>query len=484
MVHVGDRVLCRRDRGYVRWIGTLPGQDGSWVGIDWDDASRGKHDGSHDGVRYFHAKSPTSASFISAQRVGDGGRVPFASAVAKRVEAAEGAIIKSLDLSRSGAIGPVDCGDNPIDTTLVRHLYVSETLLSDFSDVHRCLDVFPALQSLDVARNRFDEFPQLNPGDSRISPNLRRLDLNGCIVPLDAIHGLCARCPDLEELRLYDVGLTSLRGEVDLASVISSVRVVDLGGNVLPLTDIVETLGALPRLEQLYMVNGSLDGQETIESEDVFPSLVRLSLAGNPLRAWPLITSLALLPSLKHLAATDTPLTEDEGLEYMPNDDRLLSRHSIIGRLPALEKLHGAEISADERRYAEKRYLVAECLPAHRAGRSAEHPRLAELAEMYDLDLSEKSGGTLKHTAVAGTLRADLVNVEWRYGGQCVRKALPRSLEILKLRALTRRFLELPPSSKFRLTQIYDDGTRLGIVKERSLVDLGNEVVLEVALKE
>jgi hypothetical protein len=39
---------------------------GIWLGVEWDDASRGKHDGAHsDGVRYFTARGPTAASFVS-----------------------------------------------------------------------------------------------------------------------------------------------------------------------------------------------------------------------------------------------------------------------------------------------------------------------------------------------------------------------------------------------------------------------------------
>lgn len=43
-----DGALCT-----VRWVGDVPGTSGTWLGVEWDDQARGKHDGSHKGVRYF-----------------------------------------------------------------------------------------------------------------------------------------------------------------------------------------------------------------------------------------------------------------------------------------------------------------------------------------------------------------------------------------------------------------------------------------------
>lgn len=60
-----DGVLCT-----VRFIGAVTGTTGTWLGVEWDDASRGKHDGSHKGVRYFSclSTSPTAASLVRPTR--------------------------------------------------------------------------------------------------------------------------------------------------------------------------------------------------------------------------------------------------------------------------------------------------------------------------------------------------------------------------------------------------------------------------------
>ena len=44
---------CDGHRGTVLFVGEVPPTKGSWLGVEWDDPSRGKHSGSHDGIQYF-----------------------------------------------------------------------------------------------------------------------------------------------------------------------------------------------------------------------------------------------------------------------------------------------------------------------------------------------------------------------------------------------------------------------------------------------
>ena len=62
----GARVLLGgKHRATVRYVGAIDGQQGTWVGIEYDEAGKGKHDGSHGGRRYFScAHDPTAGSFV------------------------------------------------------------------------------------------------------------------------------------------------------------------------------------------------------------------------------------------------------------------------------------------------------------------------------------------------------------------------------------------------------------------------------------
>lgn len=63
-----DNALCT-----VRYYGPLPDQNGDWLGVEWDDLERGKHNGQYKGKRIFEPLSPSPhcASFIRPTRIAD-----------------------------------------------------------------------------------------------------------------------------------------------------------------------------------------------------------------------------------------------------------------------------------------------------------------------------------------------------------------------------------------------------------------------------
>ncbi|KAI8810631.1 hypothetical protein BJ742DRAFT_799563, partial [Cladochytrium replicatum] len=68
-VVVGDRIVVEGQPGTVRFVGELRGVAGTiWYGVEWDDSARGKHDGSHNGARYFSTSHPASGSFIKPSK--------------------------------------------------------------------------------------------------------------------------------------------------------------------------------------------------------------------------------------------------------------------------------------------------------------------------------------------------------------------------------------------------------------------------------
>lgn len=68
-IGVGSRIRCENSTGTVKYVGEVAGYVGLWYGIDWDDAERGKHNGSVKGERYFEASSDTSGSFVRPNKI-------------------------------------------------------------------------------------------------------------------------------------------------------------------------------------------------------------------------------------------------------------------------------------------------------------------------------------------------------------------------------------------------------------------------------
>lgn len=55
-VRAGQRVECCGYYGTICYIGEVPPTKGTWLGVDWDDPTRGKHNGTHEGKKYFIAR--------------------------------------------------------------------------------------------------------------------------------------------------------------------------------------------------------------------------------------------------------------------------------------------------------------------------------------------------------------------------------------------------------------------------------------------
>jgi dynactin complex subunit len=50
---LNDRVSYGGELCTIRYVGEVTGTKGEWLGVEWDDPTRGKHDGEAGGKRYF-----------------------------------------------------------------------------------------------------------------------------------------------------------------------------------------------------------------------------------------------------------------------------------------------------------------------------------------------------------------------------------------------------------------------------------------------
>ena len=71
---LGQRIVDPADkaRGTIKFLGTVDGTKGSWIGVEWDSPLRGKHNGSHNDKKYFETKTATSGSFVRESKISTG----------------------------------------------------------------------------------------------------------------------------------------------------------------------------------------------------------------------------------------------------------------------------------------------------------------------------------------------------------------------------------------------------------------------------
>ncbi len=54
--YLGERLSLKGHILTIRWIGQVADKPGIWLGVEWDEPDRGKHNGTHEGVIYFRCK--------------------------------------------------------------------------------------------------------------------------------------------------------------------------------------------------------------------------------------------------------------------------------------------------------------------------------------------------------------------------------------------------------------------------------------------
>lgn len=54
--YIGRRLSFEGQLCTVRYVGGVEGTKGQWLGVEWDDDSRGKHSGAYNGIKYFNCE--------------------------------------------------------------------------------------------------------------------------------------------------------------------------------------------------------------------------------------------------------------------------------------------------------------------------------------------------------------------------------------------------------------------------------------------
>uniref|UniRef100_A0A3P9MFD2 Tubulin-specific chaperone E n=1 Tax=Oryzias latipes TaxID=8090 RepID=A0A3P9MFD2_ORYLA len=463
---VGRRVSCDGERATIRYVGPVPPTSGLWLGVEWDNPERGKHDGSHNGVQHFTCSHPTGGSFVRPAKVTFG--VDFLTAVQQVYLIDPDAVLsenvsvscrkldwagvkersfqklQSVVLSGFEVNGPGAAGEIRKTLYNVCWLDLSGTLLSRWEDVAAITEQLDKLEGLQLHRNRLT-LPSEPSVHSQAFCNLKTLALNQCQLTWPQILKCATMWPQLEELILEANNITELQRP---EGVLQSLKSLNLANNPL-VEDTLLSISALNRLENL---NLSTTGISVIRFEDaapgektvMFPALTSLNLNNNNITEWFVVDELAKLSSLVRFSCQGNRLLSKDG---NPNT----ARQMVIAKLEQLVFLNNCTIISDERRGAELDYIKMfgeEWLKAGGPGQPnadfiKQHPCYQKLIDKYgapdESELKKPQPFALKN---------QLIKITFLFPNDSdrkpIEKKLPASMDVQKVKGLLHRMLKVP----------------------------------------
>uniref|UniRef100_A0A8D0IPX1 Tubulin-specific chaperone E n=1 Tax=Sus scrofa TaxID=9823 RepID=A0A8D0IPX1_PIG len=367
----GRRVEVNGEHATVRFSGIVPPVAGLWLGVEWDNPERGKHDGSHEGTVYFKCRHPTGGSFIRPNKVNFG--VDFLTAIKNRYvledepeeEEKEQTVIignkpvetigfdsvvkQQSQLSKLQEVSLRNCAVNGAGDKRgiaqacpnIRSIDLSKNLLSSWDDVIAIADQLKHLEVLNLSENKL-RFPSGLPSPTGTFSMLKVLVLNRTGVTWAEVLRCASGWPVLEKLYLESNNIIISERPAD---VLQTVKLLDLSSNQLIDENQLFLIAYLPRLEQLILSDIGISSLHFPDAgigckTAMFPSLQYLVLNDNQISQWSFINELDKLQSLHALSCARNPLTE-EG-----SKDAQTTRQFIIAKIGQLRTLNKCVVSA------------------------------------------------------------------------------------------------------------------------------------------
>ncbi|KAL2809912.1 hypothetical protein BJX63DRAFT_403819 [Aspergillus granulosus] len=439
---INQRRSYNGDLCTIRYVGKVEGTSGQWLGVEWDDPSRGKHSGQHQGVRYFTClrNHPTAGSFVRPSRPTDSPR--------GFIEALRGKYASEFEQRRAReaeADAPEDV-EKPIQfngkvaeevgfdkirkqlaeleelkIVLLDGLRVAGVLAQDASreqieeareEIER---ICPKITELDLGRSLFIAWKDiadicgplqrlrlLRLNGNRFSSavgeflfeRIEELHLDDTLLPWDQISAAAARFP----------ALTSLSASANQLSLISTpisnmVTTLILENNEFASLSALKPLTSLKNLLHISLRGNRIEAISELDSQEDFQfssSLRSVDLSRNKISSWQFINKLPeLFPGLQNLRVSGNPLYNQSAapsaVTGMPEKPMTVDEAYMLtlSRLSALQMLNYSTISAKDRSNGELYYLslIGKELSASPETAEADilkaHPRYNDLCQIH-----------------------------------------------------------------------------------------------------
>ncbi|XP_067130971.1 tubulin-specific chaperone E [Centruroides vittatus] len=475
-ISLGSRIFCDGEYGTVLYVGKVGSFHGIWLGIEWDNPERGKHDGSYNGVNYFKTRSLKGGSFIRPEKAKIGRACPdgilerycssnenvldennlsipqkygkkrmieFVGLEKITTKQSQLHQIETVDLSSMLINGPGQPGALSNLIPNVTNMILSQNLFTSWNMIADITIQLPHLTVLNISENKL-LIPE-NPVELKTAfRTIKTLILNKMSYNWSQIMKCAVMWPDVEYLDLWSNRISDITEiPTDIFIYLQSLNISD---NPIGNWEEINKFGKLPRLEKLIADNSKLSGVTlpaiSSTTETLFSNLKCLYLTNNKLSEWKDIAELHKLKNLEELKVKGNPVMSLETLET--------SHQFVIARLPSLKYLNGLTITKEDRRGAELDYLKKYCEQWLKSGGHRdpklnkpsceflnEHPTYLKLLEEYgapeDSELKKQSE----------LLKNNLISVELccpiNPDKKPVAKKLPATMTVGKVKTLACR---------------------------------------------
>ncbi|KAL3921473.1 MAG: hypothetical protein SGILL_002731 [Bacillariaceae sp.] len=483
--------------GTVAYVGPVASSKNPtevYAGIVWDDASRGKHDGSvisrqtNSIVRHFSCgpSQGSQGSFLRLRKLDVG--VPLTSALLRskyvdmnapiiapnnllphtlvtsngkkksieffgELQIRERQQIERLDNISLRRIGISRASENEEEFKSFHHikeLDLAGNLLSNWVQVLKIMRQFPELENVSLAHNHIRDVvaPTLEPADALFGiqfDHIRVLNLNNCCIDtFETVAWVSKAMPNLESLCVANSDLSDI--ESFHVTGFDKLQRLDCSNCKFDRwDDQVDKFAGLPNLESLCLNDNAIQSiPRHAGAAPSFQRLVSLQISGSSISSWGDLEGTNSFSQLKSLRLKNAPLTSELGEGDL--------RSTCLARFPQLEYLNASSISKTERIEAERRYVA---LVSHLIQRCNiegapeeeilnEHPRYAELREVHK-NLVFSSNSSEKSESLASSIYN--VTIRSLAPASCttepVTKRLPGTLNVERLKALCSRIFGL-----------------------------------------
>ncbi|KAK8801170.1 hypothetical protein WA158_001940 [Blastocystis sp. Blastoise] len=336
MFSLNQRVVdINNYKATIRYIGLLPLENDSkiWYGLEWDDDTRGKNNGSikdkqGNMVRIFSCPDGCG-SFVRVNKIFSG--ISIEEALLERYDCCE-----------------LDKNDEKNDQTMI----IEETMDNKKINQEQSMKIQSELRGLTSIILDNDKISSIRGDLGELCPNVKEININNNLIPsADFILSLMNQCPNLESLYIsnnmfslpftkssihsHKRSLQSLMNDSfeetneiqDTQSYYTHLKMLSLGRCNMTWVEVENLVSFFPQLEYIYLHGNNLSFNTSM-SPVSFSSLKYIDLSHCGISSWEFFSILSSLPSLQTLTIADNQL-----------DD------SISSSLPCLSSLESIDIN-------------------------------------------------------------------------------------------------------------------------------------------